>query len=579
VPWSRREIIMSKKAGLSVEKKLPKAATGIEGFDDITKGGLPRGRPTLIVGGPGSGKTLFAMEFLVNGATKYNEPGVFFSFEETEAELVQNVRSLGFDLKDLESKNMLSIDHIRVEASEIVETGEYDLEGLFVRMGYAIDSIGAKRVALDTIESIFSAFGNTVILRSELRRLFRFLKDKGVTAIITGEKGNDGMLTRNGLEEYVSDAVIFLDNRVINNVATRRMRVLKYRGSSHGSNEYPFLIDESGFSVLPITALGLSSKASNERISTGVPDLDDMLGGKGFYKGSSILVTGQAGTGKSSFCAAFARSACNKGRKVLYITFEESPEQMIRNLRSIGIDLQPYRDKGLLRIVAERPTSFGLEMHLVTIHKLVNDFKPSVIILDPISSLMIIGEDLEVRSTLVRMVDFLKNKGITSMFTDLKHAGRLEQTSFISSLVDTWILLENIEANGESNRILRLIKSRGMPHSNQIREFHLSDEGIKLTPPYVGAAGVLTGSARYAQEARERAEDVSRAEEIDRLKLQKEQQRKMMESQLEAMRADHASKEAELERKIAEESRRRETIKANTRRMASMRTVGGEEEK
>ena len=567
---------MSVKARQSFQKELPKAATGIEGFDDITRGGLPRGRPTLIVGGPGSGKTLFAMEFLVNGATKYNEPGVFFSFEETEDELVQNVRSLGFDLRDLESKNRLSIDHIRVEASEIVETGEYDLEGLFVRMGFAIDSIGAKRVALDTIESIFSTFGNTVILRSELRRLFRFLKDKSVTAVITGEKGSGGSLTRNGLEEYVSDAVIVLDNRVEGNVATRRMRVLKYRGSSHGSNEYPFLIDESGFSVLPITTLGLASKVSHERISSGVPDLDDMLGGRGFYKGSSILVTGQAGTGKSSFCAAFARAACRKGKRALYLTFEESPAQMIRNLRSVGMDLEPCVERGLLRILAERPTSFGLEMHLLTLHKLVNEFKPAVVILDPISSLMTIGEELDVRSTLVRMVDFLKNKGVTTMFTDLRHSEDERQSSLISSLVDTWLLLENVEANGETNRILRLIKSRGMPHSNQIREFHLSDKGIRLTPPNVGPAGVMAGSARYAQEAREMKEENTRTEEVGRLKLQLEQQPKAMESQIEAVRAEYANKEAELERRMAEENRRREVVKTNSMRMESMRMAGRE---
>ncbi|MDW5564171.1 MAG: circadian clock protein KaiC [Methanomassiliicoccus sp.] len=554
-----------------MSKDLPKAQTGIEGFDEITQGGLPRGRPTLIVGGPGSGKTLLSMEFLVNGAMKYGEPGVFFSFEETEDELAQNVASLGFNIKALKEGNMLAIDHVKIEAAEIVETGDYDLEGLFVRLGYAIDSVKAKRVVLDTIESIFSTFGNTVILRSELRRLFRFLKEKGVTAVITGEKG-ENTLTRDGLEEYVSDAVIVLDNRVIGNIATRRMRIIKYRGSSHGSNEYPFLIDENGFSMLPVTSLGLDAKVTDERISTGILDLDAMLGGKGYFRSSTVLITGQAGTGKTSFGMEFVRAACESGKRSLFITFEESPDQVVRNMRAIGIELQPFVKRGLLRIRADRPTSYGLEMHLATIHKLVRDFRPDVVVIDPISSLMSIGEEAEIRSTLVRLADYLKMSGITSLFTDLKHAEQPRESSMISSLVDTWIFLESIESNGESDRILHLVKSRGMAHSNQIREFHITSKGIELIPPYVGPAGVFTGSARYAQEAKERAEEVIRAEEFDRLKAALEQQREVLESQIEAQRAEFANKEADLQRRIEAENRRKEAIESSRRHMRIMRT-------
>ncbi|MGD0817271.1 MAG: circadian clock protein KaiC [Methanomassiliicoccales archaeon] len=553
--------------------ELPKAPTGIEGFDDITKGGLPRGRPTLVVGGPGSGKTLFAMEFLVNGATKFNEPGVFFSFEETEDELVQNVASLGFNIKTLEAKNLLAIDYIKVEATEIVETGAYDLEGLFVRLGYAIDSIGAKRVVFDTLESIFSAFGNTITVRSELQRLFRFLKEKGVTAVVTGEKG-ESKLSRNGLEEYVSDAVIVLDNRVIGNIATRRMRIIKYRGSSHGSNEYPFLIDDNGFSVLPLTTLGIVAKVSDERVSSGISDLDVMLGQKGFFVGSTILVTGQAGTGKTSLGAEFVRGACSIGKKALFITFEESPGQVIRNMRSIGIDLEPFVEQGLLRIYADRASTYGLEMHLVNIHKLVKEHQPDVLVLDPISSLMTMGEDVEVRSTLVSMVDYLKMKGVTSMFTDLRHSEEFTQYSMISSLVDAWIMLEDVEANGENNRILRLVKSRGMETSNQIREFRISSNGIDLIPPYVGSSGVLTGSGRYAQEAKEKAEEVVRSEEIDRLKHNLEQQYKMLEAQKEALQAKYDDTKADLERKILDEQRRKNALESNRKHLRSMRTVG-----
>ncbi len=529
------------------------------------------GRPTLVVGGPGSGKTLFAMEFLINGALKFKEPGVFFSFEETEEELAQNVASLGFDVKALEAKKMLAIDFVKIEAAEIIETGEYDLEGLFVRLGYSIDSIGAKRVVLDTIESIFSAFGNTLIIRSELRRLFQFLKDKGVTAVVTGEKGN-GTFTRNGLEEYVSDAVIVLDNRVIGNIATRRMRIVKYRGSAHGSNEYPFLIDESGFSVLPLTTIGLNAIASNERISTGIEDLDAMMGGNGYYKGSTVLITGQAGTGKTSFGAEFVREACKSGKKALFVTFEESPSQIIRNMRSIGINLEPFIRKGQLRIHADRPTSYGLEMHLVTLHKLVNEFKPDVLVLDPISSLMAIGEEVEVKSTLVRLVDYLKMKGVTSIFTDLKHSERPMQSSLISSLVDVWILLQDVEANGESNRILRLVKSRGMAHSNQIREFRITKDGIDLISPYIGPSGVLTGSARFAQEAKEEAEEISRSEELGLLRLNLAQQKKILDAQVRTLQIEFEDKKAAFKKKVQDENRRRESLDKNRQQLRTMRT-------
>jgi circadian clock protein KaiC len=463
---------------------LAKAKTGIDGFDEITGGGLPRGRPTLIVGGPGSGKTLFAMEFLVKGAMLYNEPGVFISFEEPEDDLRKNVASLGFDIKDLEKKGLFVIDHIKVEASEVIETGEYDLEALFVRLGYAIDTIGAKRIAIDTIESIFSSFRNELVLRSELRRLFRFLKERGMTAIITGERGEDS-LTRNGLEEYVSDAVIILDNRVINNLATRRLRVLKYRGSSHGSNEYPFIIDENGFSVLPITSVGLTAKANIERISSGIETLDNMFGGIGFYKGSTIMISGGAGSGKTSFAAEFAVEACEHGKKVLFYTFEESPSQITRNMLSIGVDLTKHVKKGDLLIYADRPTVYGLETHLVTFHKLIREFRPQVVVVDPISSLIAVGSGLEVKATMVRLVDYLKMEGITAMFTDLLHSeeGEASTRAMVSSLVDTWLRLENVEMAGENRRFLKIIKSRGMPHSSQTIEYIITDDGIKLIAP------------------------------------------------------------------------------------------------
>ena len=537
---------MKKTPSRPVLKSLQKSPSGIHGFDEITGGGLPTGRPTLVCGGAGCGKTLFGMEFLVRGATQFNEPGVFMSFEETIEELTKNVASLGFDLEDLVKNKKIALEYVRVERSEIEETGEYDLEGLFIRLGYAIDSIGAKRVVLDTIESLFAGLPNQLILRAELRRLFHWLKEKGVTAIITGERG-DETFTRQGLEEYVSDCVILLDHRVTEQTSTRRLRVVKYRGSTHGTNEYPFLIDENGFSVLPITSLGLNHMVSNKRISSGIPLLDKMLEGKGYYRGSTVLVSGTAGVGKTSIAAHFAEAACKRGERVLYFCFEESPNQLMRNMLSIGIELEPWVQKGLLLFQATRPTFYSLEMHLAVTHKIVNVFKPEIVILDPINTFVVGDKEFEVKTMLMRIVDFLKSKQITALFTSLTSGeSSLENSEVgISSLIDTWLLLRDIELNGERNRGMYVLKSRGMANSNQIREFMLTNHGVELRDAYIGASGVLTGSARVAQEALENAEVLTRKNEIEREKREIDLKRKIFESKIASLHADFDSEESE----------------------------------
>lgn len=527
---------------------IKKARTGIKGLDEITQGGLPQGRPTLVCGSAGSGKTMLAMEFLIRGVLQYGEPGVFMAFEETSQDLTQNVASLGFDLDDLVARKKLYIDYVHIDPSEIQETGEYDLEGLFVRLKLAVDTVGAKRVVLDTIEALFSGLKNQAILRAEIRRLFRWLKEHGLTAVITGERG-DGHLTRYGLEEYVSDCVILLDNRVRDQVATRRMRIVKYRGTAHGANEYPFLIDDSGFSVLPLTSLGLEHQASTQRITSGVPGLDEMLGGKGFYRGSTVLVSGNAGSGKTSLAAHFAEATCASRQKCLYFALEESFSQVSRNTKSVGVDLKKHVDAGLLSFQAWRPSSYSLEMHLVRMHKFIEEFKPAAVIMDPITNLTsVAGERSEVTSILTRLIDFLKARQITALFTSLNSGGVATEASDVgvSSLIDTWLLVRDLEFNGERNRALYVIKSRGMAHSNQVREFLITSRGVELIPAYLGTRGVLTGTSRMIQEAQEAADLVRVQHDLERKQFKLEAKRKAMEAQIAALRAEYEIAEKEL---------------------------------
>ena len=560
----------------SQRQTLPKCPTGINGFDEITVGGLPQARPSLICGGAGCGKTLFGIEFLARGAQDFEEPGVCISFEETADDLAQNAISLGFDLKALERSKKLIVDYIHIDKSEIAETGEYDLEGLFIRIGSAIDAIGAKRVLLDTPEALFGGLSDEGVLRSELRRLFRWLKDKGVTAVITGEKG-EGTLTRHGIEEYVSDCVVLLDHRLQNGVVTRRMRVLKYRGSMHGTNEYPFLIGQKGISVLPITSLGLTHKISDERISTGIAGLDEMLEERGYYRGSSILVSGTAGTGKTSLGAHLVNAACARGEASLYFSFEESPDQLLRNMRSIGIDLGRWIKKGLLHIHSTRPTTHGLELHLVEMHNLLEEHKPRVVVVDPLSSLIAgAGENTsDLTNMVLRIIDRLKQLGTTGFFTSLTSGGHAAEATElnISSLVDTWLLLRDLESDGERNRVLYVLKSRGMAHSNQLREFLMTNHGVQLREAYLGPSGVLTGSARVAQEARERDDESRMQRESENRRLALSRKLRAAESQIIALQGEKEAAERELASAASESEGRRHSILEQRADMARSRKV------
>jgi circadian clock protein KaiC len=559
---------------------LEKVPTGINGFDEITGGGLPAGRPTLVCGSAGCGKSLFALEFLVRGATQHGEPGVLLTFEESAEDIRKNIASLGFDIDALVAKKKLIIDFVRVERGEIEEQGEYDLEGLFIRLAHSIAVVGAKRVVLDTIEALFAGLSNEAILRSELRRLFGWLKERGMTTIITGERAGD-QFTRQGLEEFISDCVILLDHRVVGQISTRRLRVVKYRGSTHGTNEYPFLIDENGISILPITSSGLEYEVSAERVSTGVPGLDEMLGGLGYYRGSTVLLSGTAGTGKTSVAAHLAQATCTRGERCLFFSFEESASQILRNMRTVGIDLQPFVRKELLLIHSARPTVSGLEMHLVRMHKLISQCQPAVVIVDPVSNLQSIGTSEETSTLFIRLVDFLRKNGILGFLVSLTSgAGGLEMTGEgISSMVDTWLLLRDIEVNGERNKVLYVLKSRGMDHSNQLREFHITSKGVKLVDAYLGSAGVLTGSARLAQEAREAADGETLKNEMVRRELALAHRRKAMEAQIQALRAAFDAETEEFNRMAANEKVRVGQLEIHRNAMARSRRVTERQEK
>ena len=527
--------------------QLAKVKTGVAGFDEITQGGIPEGRTTLLCGAAGCGKTLFSIQYLVRGALDDGEPGVFVAFEETEEDIVKNVASLGFDLRDLEKRKLLAIDHIRVERNEIEENGEYDLEGLFIRLQAALESVGARRLVIDTLETVFGGLSSYGIIRSELKRLFTWLKDRGITTILTAERG-EGSLTRHGLEEYVSDCVVLLDHRVRDQISTRRLRVVKYRGSTHGSNEYPFLIDDQGLTVVPITMSDLEHQVSDERVDTGISGLNEMLHGPGYYRGSTILVTGTAGCGKSSLATHFLAAACARGERSVYVSYEESEAQIVRNMHSIGIDLKRHIDSGLLRIVAHRPTSFGLEGHLAILHKLVADFSPRNIAIDPISTMSGGEDDYDAHLMLVRMIDFFKHNGITTLLTNLTTGGEaLEATEVqVSSIVD-WLMVRANETNGERTRSVYVLKSRGMSHSQQLREFRITAHGIELLEPYIGSAGVLTGTARVLQEAEDLRQKRKREEETARAKRLLATKREILARRLAALEAEFAAELIEFE--------------------------------
>jgi len=542
--------------------ELPKSPTGIAGFDEITVGGLPTGRTTLVSGQPGTGKSLFAMQFLIYGATHCNEPGVYLGFEGNRSDLAGDVGALGLNLDGLERDGQLLID-AQALAREAVETGEFNLEALLVRVAFAVEKIGAKRIALDSLGSLFAVFGNQpALVRSELLRLLRWLKDQGLTTMITGERGEDPLI-RHGMEEYLSDCVVLLDHRVAEGVATRRLRVLKYRGSTHGRNEYPFLIGPDGLEVMPITSLGLTQRVSNDRLATGIAGLDEMLGGRGVFRASSILVSGTSGTGKTTIAASFADAACRRGETVLFFSFEESQAEVLRNMASVSLDLSGWMEQGLLHFHGERPTTLGLEDHLASMQRLIQRVAPTMVVIDPVSSLSRSSSAFDVSAMLMRQIYYLKAAGITAVMTSLNEGGsELERTEMnISSLVDTWLLTVTLAGSGERNRGLYVLKSRGMAHSNQIREFLLSDEGVSLVPVFMGPEGVLTGSARAAQEAAEAGVELELAQESSDLAGALELRRQSLEKHVAALRADFEAEESLTEQRILASKKRESAVR------------------
>ena len=571
---TKAKINLKPKSMPENRRQLPKALTGIEGLDIITNGGLPKGRATLICGGTGTGKTLLAMEFLLRGAMQYNEPGVFMAFEESTNDLITNVVSIGFDLDGLIASKKIVVDFVYIDQYEIVEAGEYNLDALFIRLGAAIDSIGAKRVVLDTIESLFSNLPNPAVLRAELRRLFRWLKEKGVTAVITGEGGTD-TLSRHGIEEYVSDCVINVTVSIEERVASRRLRIVKYRGSSHGSNDYPFVIDGDGISLIPVTSARLEHKVSYTRVSSGIQRLDAMLGGNGFFEDSVIMISGSPGTGKTTFLAHFADAACRRNERVVYFSFEESSDQIIRNMRSVGLNLDHWVKKGLLVMECRRITQYGLDMHLLLAQKLIAEYTPKVVIMDPVTSFDDIANTSDVKRIVMKFVDLMKSLGITIVFGSLTPSEVQSDSSSvnISSIIDSWILLRDLESNGERSRAIYVLKSRGMSHSNQVREFLMTDHGIEICDVYIGTGGVATGGARLNMLAQEKALGLKLQEEIELRQFDLENKRSILDSRIAAMRAEFAAQEASNLKMIAQEKNRQAQLSTDRAAMGKIRNV------
>ena len=571
---TKAKINLKPKSMPENRRQLPKALTGIEGLDIITNGGLPKGRATLICGGTGTGKTLLAMEFLLRGAMQYNEPGVFMAFEESTNDLITNVVSIGFDLDGLIASKKIVVDFVYIDQYEIVEAGEYNLDALFIRLGAAIDSIGAKRVVLDTIESLFSNLPNPAVLRAELRRLFRWLKEKGVTAVITGEGGTD-TLSRHGIEEYVSDCVINVTVSIEERVASRRLRIVKYRGSSHGSNDYPFVIDGDGISLIPVTSARLEHKVSYTRVSSGIQRLDAMLGGNGFFEDSVIMISGSPGTGKTTFLAHFADAACRRNERVVYFSFEESSDQIIRNMRSVGLNLDHWVKKGLLVMECRRITQYGLDMHLLLAQKLIAEYTPKVVIMDPVTSFDDIANTSDVKRIVMKFVDLMKSRGITIVFGSLTPSEVQSESSSIniSSIIDSWILLRDLESNGERSRAIYVLKSRGMSHSNQVREFLMTDHGIEICDVYIGTGGVATGGARLNMLAQEKALGLKLQEEIELRQFDLENKRSILDSRIAAMRAEFAAQEASNLKMIAQEKTRQAQLSTDRTAMGKIRNV------
>lgn len=553
-------------------KQLAKCPTGIEGLDTITNGGLPRNRLTLICGGAGSGKTSLGVEFLVQGIIKYNEPGLLITFEEKPQEIIENAASIGFDLEDLINKKKLFIEYIEVQEEEIAQSGDYTLEGLFIRFEQIVTSIAIKRVSLDTLDSIFATLGNTLILRAEIYRLFSWLKQKNITSLVTAEAGIN-TLSRNGLEEYISDCVISLRTNIVSEVLTRLLRIVKYRGSKHGTNEYPFLITDSGINLFPITSNYLNNIVSTEFVSTGVKELDEMMDNKGYYQGSTVLITGTAGTGKTSLASIFSNSICQKGERCIYFTFEEMINQILRNMSSINLNLQQWIDKDLLKFYAYRSSIYGLETHLLTIQNLIKQFKPQAVIIDPINNFELIGTELEIKSMMTRLIDFLKAQQITALFTSLTTAINPKEHAEvgISSLIDSWLVLQNLEYAGERTRGITIVKSRGIAHSNQIREFIITSNGVKLEKIYVGPNGILTGSARLDQEEQENLQFLLQEKETLRRKKLLEHKKATLEAKIMALKSEFDADTEEIESLIMKEEIQNKGILETRSTMAQRR--------
>ena len=549
-------------------------STGVKGLDDVLGGGIPQGHAMLLVGKPGTGKSILSMEYLLHGIELHKENGVYISFEESEKQIISNAASFGWKFEEMVKKNKLAISYIDMQPEQMRTVGDYDLSALILRVKGAIKKVNARRVVIDGINNLLSTFDDERIIRSDLLRLIREIKEVNATIFITGERGHDSW-SKMGFEEYLADGLMHLDNRTDGNYQTREIQVVKCRGINHYTGKSPFIINSEGMSIRPLITADFDYKVLKSRVSTGIADIDNMLGGKGLYRGSTVYITGPSGAGKTSISSSFANGACSRGERALFLAFEESSDQIIRNMKSIGLSLDKWVNEKLLYFYTARATTNSLEGHLDNIMTMVREVEPTCVVLDPISAFRPIANENETKLMLIRLNDYLRARKITTVFTALSSDGEYSEHADVqlSSIADTWIVVRIMDYKGERNNVMQLMKSRGMSHSRQMKEMYFTGNGLKLQNVYQGPEGVLTGAARIGQEKYEKLKEARNVIEIDKNRKKIERKKSLLEASIEALKHEYEEELEALHAAIEEAEEQNSKIKETRKEIENIESI------